>query len=143
MIQEDAERARTVAERRETHSVDDLLRDVLVVLDDKKAEELTAFYIEPISTLADYIVIVTATSSRHLNVMADAIRDMARQEEEYQLINPEGTQDDDWLVLDFGTVLVHLFSREFRKRYRLEEIYGKGENVDIAAVLGNSSPDQE
>ena len=102
----------------------------LTVLSDKQAKETACYKIEAISTLADYMVIVSTTSSTQLKVIADEIQKVGKSSH-YMQLNVGEPVDEDWSVLDFGTVIVHLFSREARERYRLDELWSKGEVINL------------
>jgi len=70
-------------------------------------------------------VICTGTSDRMLNALADAVVEKTRQE--YKRKNRiEGSPAGGWLVLDYGSVIVHLFAPDVRDYYRLEELWGEG-----------------
>jgi len=70
-------------------------------------------------------VICTGTSDRMLNALADAVNDKTRKKYERKG-RIEGTPDGGWLVMDYGSVVVHLFAPEARAYYRLEELWGEG-----------------
>lgn len=72
----------------------------------------------------DYFVICSGTSDRMLQALADATGDLMR-EKYRQRGRMEGQPQDGWLLLDFGDVIVHLFSPDRRNYYRLEELWGR------------------
>jgi ribosome-associated protein len=94
-------------------------------LEDKKGEDIVLLDIHEISDFADYFVICTGTSDRMLGALADAVRETMR--EKYNLrARAEGEPQDGWLLVDFGDVILHLFSPDRRDYYRLEELWSKG-----------------
>ncbi len=94
-------------------------------LEDKKGENILLLDIHEIAIFADYFVICTGTSNRMLDSLADAAADKVKAKYE---IRPrvEGSPDEGWVLVDFGDVILHLFSPERRQYYQLEDLWGKG-----------------
>jgi ribosome-associated protein len=102
-----------------------IARTVVTVLEEKKGEDILLLDIHEISDFTDYFVICTGTSDRMLQALADSVREKVKSshaENGYL----EGGPGDGWLLIDFGGVVVHLFSPERRTYYRLEELWSKG-----------------
>ena len=102
-----------------------IARTVVSALEEKKGEDILLIDIHDISDFTDYFVICTGTSDRMLQALADSVREKVKTnhgENGYL----EGGSGDGWLLLDFGGVVVHLFSPERRGYYRLEELWSKG-----------------
>lgn len=102
-----------------------IARTVVTVLEEKKGEDILLLDIHDISDFTDYFVICTGTSDRMLQALADSVREKvkASHAENGHL---EGDPGDGWQLIDFGGVVVHLFSPERRAYYRLEELWSKG-----------------
>ena len=103
-------------------------------LDKHKAEDLRVIGIGELSVIADYFVIATGTSSTQVKMLTDEI--------DYQLgqmgIEPhkiEGYRSENWIVLDYTDVIVHIFHTETREFYGLERLWADGEQVDISHLL--------
>jgi len=95
------------------------------VLEDKKGEDILLLDIHEISDFADYFVIVTGTSDRMLQALADSAVEQIR--EKYKVRGRiEGAAQDGWVLVDFGDIVLHLFSLDRRDYYRLEELWAKG-----------------
>lgn len=95
------------------------------MLEDKKGEDIVLMDIRELSDFTDYFVICSGTSDRMLNALADAVVEQIR--DEYQIKGRiEGQPEDGWLLLDYIDVIVHLFSPDRRKYYRLEELWSQG-----------------
>ena len=97
----------------------------------KKAFNILVLDVQGISTLTDYFIIAEGNIDRHIKALADEVIDVFRR----QGIAPlqiEGMHACDWIVIDYGYIVVHLFTPELRDRYRLEELWQKGSIVDIA-----------
>lgn len=109
-------------------------KEVVKILDNKKAENIRLIGIRDISILADYFVIASGTSTTHVKSLADEV--------EYELkqlgVTPghiEGHDTKAWILLDYGSVVVHVFCGETRDFYDLERLWQDGEQVDISALL--------
>lgn len=129
-MKESKEREALLKEIQAKISSEDILDSFLTVLSDKQAKDSSCYKIDGISTLADYMVITSTTSSTQLKVIADEIQKTGRNSHFMQL-NAGEPVDEDWSVLDFGTVIVHLFSREARERYKLDELWSGGEIINL------------
>ncbi len=103
-------------------------------LDSKKGNEIKVLKTEGLTTLADYFVIATATSSTQVKAMSDACEEAMEKNGE-QVHHIEGHRDGTWLLLDFSSVVVHVFTDETRKFYDLERLWGDAEEMDLSDVL--------
>ena len=103
----------------------ELARSIVDALEDKKGEDIILLDIEKIATFTSYFVICSGTSNRMLNALADAATEktLKKFKRKGRL---EGSPDGGWLVLDYGSVVVHLFAPEVRDYYRLEELWSDG-----------------
>jgi ribosome-associated protein len=92
-------------------------------LDADKGVNVVSIDLAGKTSIADYMVIVTGTSSRHVVGMAQKLRD--RLSEVYKIkAQIEGTETGDWVIVDAGDVMVHLFREEVRGHYNLEKLWG-------------------
>ena len=92
------------------------------ILDDAKAEDIKIIDLRNKSSVADYFVISTCRSTRHADATAD---DLARKLKKLGFKNPspEGRPKCDWVIVDAGSVIVHLFRKEIRELYNLEQLW--------------------
>ena len=99
-----------------------LLKEIISNLDDNKAQDITSIPMEGKSDIADHLVIATGTSSRHVSSLAQRIVDNLK---DYGLkrINAEGLEKGDWVLIDGGDIIVHLFREEVREFYDLEKLW--------------------
>jgi ribosome-associated protein len=88
-------------------------------LDSKKGQDLKLIEISDVSSLADYFLICTATSSTHVKSLCDAVEEAMDKAEE-PLLNREGHRGGSWVLMDFGCLVVHVFTEEARAFYDLE-----------------------
>ena len=103
-------------------------------LDSKKAREIRVLKIEELSTLADYFVICSATSSTHVKTLADEVDRVLSLHGEPPL-RSEGHRDCGWVLVDFSCVVVHIFLDETRKFYSLERLWGDAPEIDADTLL--------
>ena len=103
-------------------------------LDSKKGKEIRLIRIDKITTLAEYFVICTGTSTTQINALCDAVEKELTEKGEEPL-HREGYRGGTWVLLDYGCVVVHVFNDEARKFYSLEHLWADGEEVDLSAIL--------
>lgn len=98
------------------------------VLTERQALDIALIDISRTATFTDYFVIATAQSPLQFSALADYLeKDL--EPEGHDLRHREGSADSGWLLLDFGDLIVHIFSPEKRAFYRLEELWGKTAQV--------------
>lgn len=97
-------------------------------LEEKKGENIILLDIHELADFAEYFIICSGTSDRMLRALAEAVLDKVKQTYQ-QNGRQEGRPEDGWLLIDFGDVIVHLFSPDRRSYYRLEELWGRGKVV--------------
>ena len=103
-------------------------------LDSKKGQDIKVLKTEELTTLADYFVICTATSNTQIKAMSDACEEEMEKNWE-QAHHIEGHRGGTWLLMDFSSVVVHVFTDEARKFYDLERLWGDAQAVDLGEVL--------
>lgn len=99
---------------------------ILHQLDEDQAAELVTIPLEGKSSIADHMVIASGRSSRHVAAMAEKIAERVKRETG-RPVRIEGLPTADWVLIDGGDVIVHLFRPEVRSFYNLERIWGAGE----------------
>jgi ribosome-associated protein len=97
---------------------------------DKKGFNILALDVRGISSICDFFVIAEGNVSRHVCALSQSIVEMF-QEEGLKPIHLEGEHTGDWAVLDYGNIIIHLFTPEMREKYRLEQVWKEGKVVDI------------
>ena len=103
-------------------------------LDSKKGEDIKVLKTEELTTLADYFVLCTASSSTQVKAMSDACEEAMEKNGE-QAHHIEGHRGGTWLLMDFSSVVVHVFTDEARKFYDLERLWGDAEEMDLTGLL--------
>jgi ribosome-associated protein len=97
----------------------------------KKALDLRILHITELSSLADYLVIATGTSDRHVQAIAEAVRVEMKQKHDNVPIAIEGLDDGRWVLIDYGDVMVHIFQEEVRKFYDLEGLWIEAPEIEV------------
>ncbi len=104
---------------------DETLRIVLSRLDDMKAEDTTTIDLRAESAIADYMVVTSGRSNRHVGAVADQVLDGLRGAG-LTGVRVEGLPHCDWVLIDAGDVIVHVFRPEVRAFYNLEKLWSRG-----------------
>ena len=107
---------------------------VTKALDEKKGIDIKLLRIEKISSLADYFVICTGTVNTHVKTLCDYAEYTMEQLGE-PMLGREGHRGNSWELLDFGSVVVHVFTDEARKFYDLERLWADAEFVDLSEIV--------
>lgn len=105
-------------------------------LNEKKAKEINAVKIGDLTVLAEYFLMCTATSSTHVRALCDEVEEKL-EEAGVKPHHIEG-RTTGWIVLDYGSVIVHIFSRNDREFYGLDKMWSDGEAVDMSEILTGS-----
>ncbi len=107
---------------------------VTKALDEKKGMNIKLLKIDRISTLAEYFLICTGTSNTHVKTLCD-YAEYAMEQMEEPLLGREGHRGNSWELLDYGAVVIHVFTEEGREFYNLERLWADAEVVDLNSVL--------
>ena len=108
--------------------------EVTKALDAKKGQNIRLLKIDRVSSLADYFLICTGTSNTHVKTLCDYAEYKLEQLGE-QMLSREGHRGNSWELLDYGSIVVHVFTEEARKFYDLERLWADAELVDIRDII--------
>lgn len=98
-------------------------------LEDKKGEEIKVIDISEISVLADYFIIANGSNTNQVNALVDSVEEELSKAG-YDVKQREGYGLGNWVLLDFGDIIVHVFDKENRLFYDLERIWRDGKVID-------------
>ena len=108
--------------------------EVTKALDEKKGLNIKLLKIDKVSSLADYFLICTGTSNTHVRTLCDYAEYTLEQLGE-PMLGREGHRGNSWELLDFGTIVVHVFTEEAREFYSLERLWADAEEIDISDIV--------
>lgn len=107
---------------------------VTKALDAKKGMDIKLLRIDSVSSLADYFLICTGTSNTHVKTLCDYAEYTLEQLGE-PMLGREGHRGSAWELLDYGSLVVHVFTEEARKFYALERLWADAEVVDLREII--------
>lgn len=110
------------------------IKIIVKALDSKRAEEIKVIKVRDLTIIADYFVIADGTSTTHTKSLADEV-DYKMSEAGEEPRNFEKDNGNKWLVLDYNDVVLHVFYKESRDFYDLDNLWADGEQIDISKYL--------
>lgn len=110
------------------------LKLIVKTLDRKKAEDIRVMEIGNLTIVADYFIIASGTSTTQVKSLADEV-DFILGQQGVHVLHTEGYQNANWIVLDYGDLVVHVFHAETRRFYSLERLWSDGKELDAAQFL--------
>ena len=108
--------------------------EVTKALDEKKGIDIKLLKIDKVSSLADYFLICTGTSNTHVRTLCDYAEYTLEQLGE-PMLGREGHRGNTWELLDFGSIVVHVFTEEAREFYSLERLWADAEEINISDII--------
>lgn len=111
----------------------DIMKAAVKALDSKKAENIEVIEIRDLTILADYFVFATGTSTTQVKALADEV-EYALSQAGAEPSHIEGRATG-WILLDYGSVVVHVFYGEQREFYQLEKLWQDGQKIDVSELL--------
>lgn len=104
------------------------------VLDKKKATDISCLKVSDLTILADYFVICSAGSATQVKALADNLEDEFAKEGIHPIAK-EGKGGNEWMLLDYGDLIIHIFYRELREFYGLDKLWNDAESIDIKTLI--------
>lgn len=105
------------------------LKDTLLgILKEKKVEDLTVIDVAKQTEIADYMIIMTGRNNTHVRTLSEFIEEEAEKRGIYA-IRKEGVREGRWIVIDYASVIVHIFNKEMRGYFALEQLWENGDNI--------------
>ena len=112
----------------------ELADKIITLLDQHKAGGIKLLYTEEKTTLADYFIICSGNSGTQTRGLADEVEYKMGLEGVFPL-HTEGYESSTWVLMDYGSVIVHIFNDETRRFYNLEKLWHESEEMDISGLL--------
>jgi ribosome-associated protein len=98
--------------------------------EDNRGQDVVVLDMRQETAAFDFFVVATGTSNRQLRAMSDAIDDVLQKQFGHRRLGREGYEDSHWILLDYGSIVIHLFDAATRDYYRLEELWGGAARVE-------------
>lgn len=108
----------------------EMTKIALKALEDKKGEDIKVIDISEVSVLADYFIIASGTNRSQIQALTDSVEEQLGRAD-YLVKQIEGYDTANWILMDFGDIIVHIFDKENRLFYDLERIWRDGKKVEI------------
>ena len=104
-------------------------------LDEKKGKEIAAIEVSEQTTLADYFVIATGSSNTQINALSGSVEKALKEQAGEEPLRREGYRDGTWVLLDYGCLVVHVFTEETRQFYDLERLWSDAKKIDLESII--------
>lgn len=116
-----------------------IVKTALNALNEKKAKNLSALSVGDLTVLTEYFVIATATSSTHVRALADEVEEKLKE----QGLEPHHIEgrSTGWIVLDYRSVIVHVFTPDQREFYNLDKMWSDATALDLTEILDTPEGD--
>ncbi len=111
-----------------------LAKEIAKVLDEKKAIDIVAIETEEVTIVSDVFVIASGTSNTHTRSLADDVEYEIKKRLDLDPEHIEGRATG-WILLDYGTVLVHIFDKDSREYYNLERLWTDAKEIDLSDII--------
>lgn len=100
------------------------------IIFDKKGVNIIALDVRHFSTMADYYLIAEGSVDRHVKAICNAIKEQMK-EEGSGLVRCDGEKEGDWIVMDYGNIMIHLLIPDMREKYALETLWKEAKIIDV------------
>lgn len=105
-------------------------QEILAAIADAKGQDTKTLDVRAVTDFTDYMIIVSGTSSRHVQTVVDKVR-VHMRERGVRPVGSEGEATGDWVLIDFGDVVVHVMRPQVRDFYNLEKLWGEGARTTV------------
>ena len=119
-------------------NVEEQVKIAVKTLDDKQAEDLMIIDISEVSSLGDYFILATGKNINHVRALSDYVTE-ALEKKGIFCKQPEGYSTANWILLDYGDYMIHIFDRESRDYYRLERIWRDAKFPEVKDFLSSEA----
>lgn len=107
----------------------ELSRFIVDIIEERKGESIVLLDLRPDAIIADFFILANGTSDRQLRALGDYVREGVKETYGKVPLSQEGTAESGWLLLDYGAVVLHLFTPEKRDYYDLHGLWSKNANI--------------
>ena len=120
----------------------EIAKNVLNAVIDRKAADIVLLQVTKLTTLADYYILCTGSSNTQLRAIADSVEEVMTKKLGLEPKSVEGYRSASWILLDYGSVIVHIFKDDTRQFYGLERLWADAQKLDPEAFLASSDADE-
>lgn len=104
------------------NSIKEMAYDIIGLIDEKLGSDIVLMEVSKISSLADYFIIASGNNPRQINAIVENVED-GMEKKGYFAKQKEGNRDCNWMLLDYGDIIVHVFNKDQRDFYNLEKLW--------------------
>lgn len=115
--------------------MDEAVKVAVKALDSRKAMDIEVLHIGGISVMADYFVICSGSSSTQIRTLGDEVEFQLKEQLGLDPLHREGQASSNWILLDYGFMIVHVFHREAREFYKLEHLWADADREDVDSMI--------
>jgi ribosome-associated protein len=112
----------------------ELAEEAVRLLSSKKGIDIEVIKVEDLTIIADYFVICTGTSNTHVRTLADEVEIKLKENRSIQPLHIEGYESSSWILMDYGSVIVHIFTADTRNFYSLERLWSDAPRIDMGKI---------
>ena len=120
----------------------EIAKNVLNAVIDRKAADIVLLQVTKLTTLADYYILCTGSSNTQLRAIADSVEEVMTKKLGLEPKSVEGYRSASWILLDYGSVIVHIFKDDTRQFYGLERLWADAQKLDPEAFLASSDAEE-
>ncbi len=115
--------------------MEEAVKIAVQALDSRKAMDIEVLHVGSITVMADYFVICSGSSSTQIRTLGDEVEFQLKEKLDLMPIHREGQASSNWILLDYGFMIVHVFHREAREFYKLEHLWADAERSDVESLI--------
>ena len=113
----------------------ELAEKIVKILDEKKAGNIKLLYVHDKTVIADYFVLCTGNSNTQIKSLSGEVEFRIKESDKIEPERKEGVDESKWMILDYASVIVHIFTPDMRNFYNLEKLWADAQTVDISSLI--------
>lgn len=113
----------------------ELAEKIIKILDEKKAGDIKLLYVHDKTVIADYFVLCTGNSNTQIRSLCSEVEFRIKESDKLDPERKDGIDESKWMILDYASVIVHVFTPDMRSFYNLEKLWADAELIDISALV--------
>jgi ribosome-associated protein len=127
-------RKEKVKQQLENNAVQGIAQEIVDFLNGKKAKDVELLPVSHLTSIADYFIIASGTSDLQVKALSDLLDEMLSQKKDMQLFGREGYEEGQWILMDYGDIIVHIFHQRQREYYNLERLWSEDMEKTIKRI---------